>query len=93
MTWHVYILRSLKDGKYYIGSTSNIKQRLERHNAGRNQSTRHRRPFEFICSEAYNTKHEAVAREYKIKSWKGGIALKTYIKEWAGGRADNCTRL
>ncbi|MEI6479299.1 MAG: GIY-YIG nuclease family protein [bacterium] len=32
--WFVYILKSLKDGRYYIGSTSDIEKRVERHNHG-----------------------------------------------------------
>jgi len=32
MSYHVYIMQSLKDGSYYIGSTSNLEDRIERHN-------------------------------------------------------------
>ena len=39
MPYYVYILRSLKDKKYYIGSTSNVEARLKFHNAGLQRST------------------------------------------------------
>ncbi|MBW2002971.1 MAG: GIY-YIG nuclease family protein [Deltaproteobacteria bacterium] len=35
MAFFVYIIRSLKDRSYYIGSTQNLSARLERHNQGR----------------------------------------------------------
>ena len=77
--WFVYVLRSLKDGRHYIGSTSNIEERVRHHNRGSNSSTKHRRPLELVYSETYNTEEEAVAREFKIKSYKGGQAFKKLI--------------
>ncbi|NWG13301.1 MAG: GIY-YIG nuclease family protein, partial [Acidobacteria bacterium] len=35
MPHYVYILQSLADGRYYIGQTSDLQNRLQRHNAGR----------------------------------------------------------
>lgn len=75
----VYVLKSLRDNRYYIGSTDNINRRLEQHNRGANISTRNRRPFELIYTESYSSKEEAVAREYKLKSYKGGVAFKKLI--------------
>ena len=65
--WHVYILKSLKDGRHYIGSTSDLCARIKRHNSGGNVSTRHRRPFELVKEETYNSKAEALRREREIK--------------------------
>jgi putative endonuclease len=77
--WYTYILQSEKDGKYYIGSTSNLEQRLYKHNAGATISTKHRRPLKLVYSEGFNTKSEAIKREYKIKSYKGGNAFKKLL--------------
>ncbi|MBI4094717.1 MAG: GIY-YIG nuclease family protein [Candidatus Liptonbacteria bacterium] len=77
--WYVYVLQSLKDDKFYVGSTSNLTERLWRHNAGRNLSTKHRRPFELIYSETYDNKKDAVRREFQIKRYRGGEALKKLI--------------
>ncbi len=77
----VYVLKSLKDGKHYIGSTDDIDRRLSQHNRGANTSTRNRRPFELIYSESYPTQEEAVAREYKLKRYKGGDAFKKLINK------------
>ncbi len=40
MPHYVYILRSLKDGKYYIDETSNVEARLNFHNSGQQRSTK-----------------------------------------------------
>ena len=78
--WFVYVLKSLKDGKYYIGSTSDLKKRILQHNRGSNTSTKHRRPLELVYSGTYNTEEEAVARAFQIKRYKGGQAFKKLIK-------------
>jgi putative endonuclease len=77
--YYLYILRSLKDGKYYIGSTSDISARFEYHNSGRQRSTKNRAPFILIYKEEYYTRTEAEKREKQIKSYKGGNAFKKLI--------------
>lgn len=66
-TYYVYILRSLKDGKFYTGHTSDLKDRLARHNRGEVRSTKARRPFSLIYWEAFRTRSEAMKRERKLK--------------------------
>ena len=75
-THHVYVLRSLKDGKLYTGSTSNLKRRLQQHNSGMTASLRWRRPLELIYSEKYTTRVEAETREKYLKTGKGREELK-----------------
>ena len=38
--YYVYILKSLVDGKFYTGYTSNLKKRLDEHNKGLTKSTK-----------------------------------------------------
>jgi putative endonuclease len=79
MHYFVYILKSKKDDKYYIGSTSDVTARLNFHNAGLQRSTKNRIPFELVLFEEFNTKEEALKREKQIKSWKGGVAFQKLI--------------
>jgi len=79
--WFVYILRSLKDNRYYIGSTSDIEKRINCHNRGGNISTKNRRPLVLIYFEIYNTKREAFRREKIIKSYKCGEAFERLIRK------------
>lgn len=71
--WYVYILSSGKDGKHYVGSTDNLKRRIEEHHDGRCESTKHRRPLEL---EAYvAVREEQIARRLEIYLKTGsGIA-------------------
>ena len=71
--YYVYILKSLKDEKLYIGSTNDLKRRLSEHNNGLNRSTKARRPFEIRYYEACASKYDARKREYALK--KDGKAL------------------
>ncbi|EKE22097.1 MAG: hypothetical protein ACD_7C00048G0003 [uncultured bacterium] len=70
MTFFVYILKSLKDEKLYIGQTNNLEKRIIRHNAGQVSSTKNRRPLKIIYSEKFYTRKESMAREKYLKSLK-----------------------
>ncbi|MEK7248528.1 MAG: GIY-YIG nuclease family protein [Chloroflexota bacterium] len=72
MSYVVYVLESLRNGKRYIGLTSKTpEERLREHNSGSNRWTKHNRPFKHLYSEAYATKAEAAAREKFLKSGVG----------------------
>jgi len=73
---YVYVLKSLKDSKYYIGFTKNLKRRLLEHNKGKVKSTRIRVPFKLLCYEAYPNRKIARAREKFLKSNDGKIDLR-----------------
>jgi len=68
---HVYILRSLKDGGYYYGSTGDLQARLKAHDAGRVRSTKSRRPFVLHYHEECDSLRLARQRENFFKSIKG----------------------
>ena len=48
--WYVYMLRSAKDRKLYVGSTDDLRRRLREHETGQCKSTAYRRPLDL---EAY----------------------------------------
>ncbi len=73
----VYILKSLKDSKRYIGFTSNLTRRIDEHNSGLVKSTRYRKPLKLIYTEEYSDKEEAMKREAFFKSGKD----RKYLKE------------
>jgi len=76
--YKVYLLKSLKDNKYYIGQTDNLERRFGEHNSGKSKSTKNRRPFILIGYENYSTRNEARYREYRIKN---SIEKQEFIKE------------
>jgi putative endonuclease len=60
----------------YVGLTSNQEERIQRHNSGRERTTRAYRPFELIYSEEQATREEARKREKYFKSGAGKEFLK-----------------
>lgn len=65
--FYVYILKSSKDNKLYIGSTNDLKKRFKQHNEGKVFSTKKRRPFKIIYYEAYKSEYDARKRESNLK--------------------------
>lgn len=64
---YTYILKC-KDGSLYTGWTKDLEKRICDHNAGKGAKyTRARRPVELAYFEAFQTKEEAMKREYAIK--------------------------
>ncbi len=77
MAYFVYIIESEKDGTYYIGSTQDIEERLQRHNQGRSKYTRTKQPWKLIYFEEYKDRTAAIKKELVIKQRKS----KDYIKK------------
>lgn len=67
--YFVYILKSSKDSRTYVGYTSNLEERLKRHNSGQVIATKHRLPLKLLFSEKFETEQEAKKRE---RYWKNG---------------------
>ncbi len=80
--FYVYVLKSLRDGRWYIGSTQDLKQRLKMHNSGAVKSTRVRRPFQLVFYEAYPDRRDARRREGYFKTSKGKSTLKVMLAQF-----------
>jgi putative endonuclease len=79
---YVYVLQSTKAReRFYLGCTSNLKQRVRSHNQGENKATRGRR-WKLVYYEAYTTLAAARKREYRLKhNGKARAALMQRIQE------------
>jgi len=82
MDYSVYILYSLKDKKLYVGCTSDLESRIEKHNKGIVVSTKNRRPLVLIHSENFQDKAVAFNRERFLKSLWGGRTKRKILKEY-----------
>ena len=81
MAYVVYVLLSLKDGRRYVGVTSDLDRRLKEHDQGWVKSTRGRRPLRLIYSEEWIDKRTAWRRERFLKSGRGRELLNSYSLE------------
>ncbi|MFH1118276.1 MAG: GIY-YIG nuclease family protein [Bacteroidota bacterium] len=79
MSHFVYVIRSLKDGRYYIGESTNVTIRLREHNEGFVKSTKNRTPFILVYTEIHDSRISALRREKQIKSYKGGNAFRKLL--------------
>jgi putative endonuclease len=71
MAYFVYVLRSEKTGRRYVGSCEDLEDRLHRHNAGNSKATRHGVPWSLIHTENFESRSEAVRRELYLKTGIG----------------------
>lgn len=77
--FYIYILKSEKSGKYYVGCSNNIERRLQEHNNGLSKYTRLNKPWILVYKEQFNNLSEARLREKQIKSWKKRSAIERLI--------------
>ena len=75
---YTYIVKC-GDGTYYTGWTNDIEKRLKTHNEGKGAKyTKTRRPVTLVYYESFQTKEEAMRREWEIKQMKRGEKEKLF---------------
>ncbi len=79
MPFIVYILYSSTKNKFYIGYTSDLEERIIRHNQKSKGFTGNTNDWKIVYTETFLTKTEAIAREKQIKSWKSRIKIQELI--------------
>jgi putative endonuclease len=84
--YYTYVLESEIDGKWYTGFTNNLRSRFEKHNAGKVESTKHRRPFKLIYFEACRNEKDAIRREKYLKTHYGKMFINKRLKSYFTGR-------
>ena len=80
--YYVYLLLSEKDGKFYTGSTDDLKRRIAEHEAGSVKSTVRRKPLKLIYYEACLNEADARVRERYLKSGAGKKYLRNRLKRY-----------
>ena len=80
MGYFVYIISTNRKSKLitYVGYTNNLKKRLSLHNNGKGAKFTRGRQWKIIYIEKYDTKSEAISREYYIKKNR---KFRNFIKE------------
>jgi putative endonuclease len=73
------------DKQFYVGFTSNLKQRVQEHNDGNVSSTKERRPLKIVYYEACHNQSDATHREKYLKTAWGKRYLKERMKHYLTG--------
>lgn len=68
MSYFTYVLRSGKNGDFYVGSTEDVGKRINLHNEGRVKSTKGYRPWELVECHKFNSRSEAIKHELFLKT-------------------------
>ncbi|NTU46004.1 GIY-YIG nuclease family protein [Candidatus Roizmanbacteria bacterium] len=66
----VYIIQSTQTGAFYIGSTSDLEDRLWHHNNNLTASTKKKGPWKVVYQETHETKKSVLQREHFLKKQK-----------------------
>lgn len=83
--WYCYVLESLKNKRFYVGLTSDLRRRIEEHNTGIGGSyTKKNRPFRLVFYEAYIEieKKDAEKAEKFFKTGYGREVLKDKLENY-----------
>jgi len=81
MPHYVYILYSVSKDRYYTGYSSNLNDRLKRHNSGRSKSTKAGIPWILVYLKTCTTSSEAYQLDQSIKRRKS----REYIEQLTAG--------
>ena len=83
--YFLYILYSPSRLKYYIGYTSNLTDRLIKHNSKHKGFTDGVKDWQVVYTEQFQTKQGATSREKQIKSWKSRQLIESLIQKGSAG--------
>jgi len=73
--YFVYILFSETINKFYVGHTSNLSERLRKHNSNHKGFTGNANDWKIMYQEIFESKNDASKREREIKGWKSRIKI------------------
>lgn len=82
MFYYTYIIKSLKNNNLYIGYTSDLRKRFERHNKGLNKATKPFIPYKLIHYEAFLNRVDAKRREVYLKSGWGLKSIQKMLERY-----------
>lgn len=74
--YYTYILRNSKTSRYYIGYTPDLKNRINKHTAGKVFSTKSNLNYRLEWYCAFQTREQALSFEKYLKSGSGVAFMK-----------------
>ena len=82
MAFYTYLLRCA-DNSYYTGHTDDLERRIAQHQSGAIRGyTFARRPVEFLWSQSFDSRDEALSAELRVKGWSRAKKEALVAKDW-----------
>ncbi len=79
--FYTYVLKSLKNNRFYYGCTNNLQRRLQEHNLGKSKYTKFIRPLKLVYFEKFKDLKKARKREKFFKSGQGRNFIKRKVEK------------
>jgi putative endonuclease len=79
--YFTYILHSIHLNKFYIGSTSKLEDRLQKHLFNHKGFTAKAKDWQLVYFEQFYSKDDALFRERQIKNWKSSKKIRELISK------------
>jgi putative endonuclease len=77
---YVYLLESVQSrNRHYVGETTDLRRRLQAHNAGQSVYTRDLKPWRLVCYLGFASQTTAKTFERYLKSGSGKTFLKRHF--------------
>ena len=86
--YYFYILYSKYLGKYYIGHTKSLQERLRKHNSNHKGFTGTANDWVLVYTESFPTKEYAYLREREVKKWKSKVKIQRLILKYESEHPD-----
>ena len=80
---YLYLIESSKYDRYYLGQTSDLDDRFQRHNENRCQYTKGKGPWNLVGYKVFENRSEAVKEEKRLKKAKNRDYIYYYFKSGA----------
>jgi putative endonuclease len=82
--YYTYVLKSCKDGRFYIGQTQDLEKRLNDHNKGYSKYTKIFRSWALMWYATFDSRSESYILEQKLKRIKSRDRLIGFMKNNGG---------
>ena len=80
--FYTYVLKNVKSGNLYTGSTNDLRKRFKEHNEGKSTYTAKRGPYKLIYYEACDNEGDARTREKYLKTAMGKRYIQNRLKRF-----------
>ena len=79
--FYVYVIKSDRNSRLYIGRTDDLKRRITEHKKGKVWTTKRMLPIKLMFYECFSNKENAIRRERYLKTTKGKSTLKLMLRD------------